>query len=127
MRTLLLLFTIMLLTPSIKSQNLIDTWPLSIKFEKTTMDVGKIKEGTSQSFHFSFAVIGKEAVQLEPYKGGTADINVILPEGILEPGMKAKVTVEFSARRKGNFRKKIELTMKGNKKPKVLELSGTVY
>ena len=125
MRTLLFIFAGVLLTTSANAQ-FFEAWPAKVKFKSKSIDVGSVKKGTVEKIAFPFINDGTEPLIIAGYKGGTADINIILPKEPIEPGKKSKIILEFSASGIGNFREKIELETNAQKKPIILELHGTV-
>lgn len=125
MRTLLILLTAVLLTTTANAQ-FYEGWPCKIKSQITPMDMGMVKQGTIEKVAYPFINDGTEPLIISSYKGGTADLKIILPEGAIKPGRKAMITVEFHAKTSGKFREQIELKTSCQKKPVVLEFFGKV-
>lgn len=125
MRTLLFILAAVLMTSTANAQ-FFEAWPSKIKFKTKSIDIGNVKKGTVEKIAFPFINDGTEPLIIAAHKGGTADLNIILPKGPIEPGEKSKIIVEFKVSGTGNFKEKFGLETNAQKKPIILELYGIV-
>ena len=79
MRTLLFILAAVLMTSTANAQ-FFEAWPSKIKFKTKSIDIGNVKKGTVEKIAFPFINDGTEPLIIAAHKGGTADLNIILPK-----------------------------------------------
>jgi hypothetical protein len=99
----------------------------TLKAEENEYDFGKIPQGKAVTHVFVVANTGKTAFKLDNVQ---ASCGCTTPEwdkeAVIEPGMKAKITVGYNAASEGVFTKPVTITYNGTQ-TKVLNIKGEVW
>ncbi len=98
----------------------------SIKWKKTTIDLGELKKGKPAPATFVFNNTGKEPVIISSVKASCGCTTSKYTREPVKPGRKGEVTVTYNARRAGTFHKTVRVSIQGIKEPIVLHVKGKV-
>jgi len=98
-----------------------------LKFETTSHDFGKIKEGTKATYEFKFTNTGKTALILTDVVPPCSCTVPEWPKEPIMPGKTAIITVTFDSKGKpGNFNKTIEVKHNGEAGRDYITIKGVV-
>jgi hypothetical protein len=98
-----------------------------IKFEQTSHDFGKIKEGEKVTHTFNFKNVGNGPLKLSRVKPSCGCTSPDWTKKPVQPGGSGKVDVQFNSSGKpGKQRKSVTVFTEGGKKPEVLRFTAMV-
>ncbi len=97
-----------------------------IKWEKTILDIGTIKQYHPTQAVFKFKNIGGKPVIITNAKGSCGCTDIDYPKNPILPGQTTEIIVTYDAELLGVFNKTVTLTMNIERSSQVLHLKGTV-
>jgi hypothetical protein len=119
MKALITLFFIGLLSFSSSAQE--------FKFEKETIDYGKISKGANGVRTFVFTNIGDQPLIISKIQSTCGCTVPKKPEKPIMPGEKGEIEVSYDTKRPGGFSKSISILSNAKNKRKVIKIKGIVY
>ena len=119
MKALLTLFFIGLLSFSTSAQE--------FKFEKETIDYGKISKGANGVRTFVFTNIGDQPLIISKIQSTCGCTVPKKPEKPIMPGEKGEIEVSYDTKRPGGFSKSISILSNAKNKRKIIKIKGIVY
>jgi hypothetical protein len=96
------------------------------KFEKETIDYGKINKGANGERTFVFTNIGEQPLIIENIKSSCGCTVPKKPEGPIMPGEKGEIKVSYDTKRVGGFSKSITIFSNAKKSRKMIKIKGIV-
>jgi hypothetical protein len=96
------------------------------KFEKETIDYGKINKGANGERTFVFTNIGEQPLIIENIKSSCGCTVPKNPEGPVMPGEKGEIKVSYDTKRVGGFSKSITIFSNAKKSRKMIKIKGIV-
>lgn len=96
------------------------------KFEKETIDYGKIKQNDDGNRTFVFTNVGNKAIIISKVKASCGCTVASTPNKPIMPGETAEINVKYATNRIGSFSKSITITSNAKNKIKKLRIKGTV-
>lgn len=120
MKTLLSLAIITLISFSSFSQQ------AEFKFEKETIDYGKINAGSDGVRTFVFTNTGKEPLVINRIQSSCGCTVPKKPEKPIMPGEKGEIKVSYDTKRLGGFSKIITIFSNAKKNRKVVKIKGYI-
>ena len=96
------------------------------KFEKETIDYGKITKGTDGKRTFSFTNIGDAPLVIERVQSSCGCTIPKKPENPIMPGEKGEIEVSYDTNRLGGFSKTIVVHSNAKNKQKSIKIKGYV-
>ena len=120
MKTLLSLAIITLLSFSAYSQQ------AEFKFEKETINYGKINAGADGVRTFVFTNVGKEPLIINRIQSSCGCTVPKKPEQPIMPGEKGEIKVSYDTKRLGGFSKIITIYSNAKKNRKVVKIRGYI-
>ena len=120
MKTLLSLAIITLISFSSFSQQ------AEFKFEKETIDYGKINAGSDGVRTFVFTNTGKEPLVINRIQSSCGCTVPKKPEKPIMPGEKGEIKVSYDTKRLGGFSKIITIYSNAKKNRKVVKIKGDI-
>jgi hypothetical protein len=96
------------------------------KFEKETVDYGKIDKGSDGERVFVFTNIGDKPIVIERVKSSCGCTVPKKPEKPVMPGEKGEIKVSYATNRVGGFSKSITIYSNAKNPTKVLRIKGLV-
>lgn len=118
MRTLYTLLFAFIFTITINAQE--------FKFDKETIDYGKIVKGSEGKRTFTFTNIGNEPIIIERVQSSCGCTIPKKPEAPIMPGEKGEIEVSYDTNRIGNFAKTIYIFSNAKTKQKSIKIKGYV-
>ncbi|TMM28839.1 DUF1573 domain-containing protein [Polaribacter aestuariivivens] len=118
MRTFGIFFMLLFITFSINSQE--------FKFEKETIDYGKIAKEANGERIFVFTNIGDAPLIIKNIQSSCGCTVPKKPEKPIMPGEKGEIKVVYNTKITGGFSKQIIITSNAKKDRKVLKIKGFV-
>ncbi len=97
-----------------------------VKWEKTIIDIGTIKQYNPTQAVFKFKNIGGKPIIITNAKGSCGCTDIDYPKKPILPGETTEIVVTYDAELLGVFNKTVTLTMNIEKSSQVLHLKGTV-
>ncbi|WP_298778137.1 DUF1573 domain-containing protein [uncultured Polaribacter sp.] len=113
--TLLLIFTLSL---SFNAQE--------FKFEKETIDYGKIAKGSERERTFVFTNIGDQPLIIKNIKSSCGCTIPEKPKEPVMPGAEGKIKVSYNTNRLGGFSKSITIFSNAKSERKIIKIKGFV-
>ena len=96
------------------------------KFEKETIDYGKIDKNSNGKRVFTFTNVGNAPLIITKVKSSCGCTVPKKPEKPIMPGEKGEITVSYDTRRVGGFHKTITVFSNAKVKIKMLKIKGYV-
>jgi hypothetical protein len=96
------------------------------KFEKETIDYGKIDKGSNGERVFVFTNIGDQPLIIERVQSSCGCTIPKKPEGPIMPGEKGEIRVSYATNRVGGFSKSITIFSNAKNNRKVIRIKGLV-
>ena len=96
------------------------------KFEKETIDYGKIVQKSDGKRIFEFTNIGDEPLIIENIKSSCGCTIPKKPEKPIMPGEKGQIEVSYNTNKPGGFNKRITVYSNAKNKVKALKIKGYV-
>ena len=118
MRTLYTLLFAFVFTATINAQE--------FKFDKETIDYGKIVKGSEGKRTFTFTNIGDAPIIIEKVQSSCGCTIPKKPEAPIMPGEKGEIEVSYDTNRIGNFAKTIYIFSNAKTKQKSIKIKGYV-
>ena len=118
MKTLLLFTVICLLSITSSAQE--------FKFEKETINYGKIAQGSEGTRTFEFTNIGDAPLIIKEIKSTCGCAVPKKPEKPIMPGKKGQIEVSYDTNRPGGFSKQITVMSNAKKARTVLKIKGFI-
>jgi hypothetical protein len=97
-----------------------------IKWEKTIIDIGEVKQYNPQNVSYKFTNTGGKPIVITSAKGSCGCTEIEYSKKPVLPGQSSNVVITFDAESPGVFNKSVTLTMNIEKSSQVLHLKGTV-
>lgn len=96
-----------------------------IRWDKTSVDFGKVEDWNSPVAEFTFTNTGnKEAFFLPQHY--QRDVEVLQPVYPIKPGETGAIKVRYYTKETGNFKRKVSIYHGGSQKAEVLTVSGNI-
>jgi len=124
MKKAVLFFSAFLLSLSLLAQE--KTVSDVIKFNETTFDFGKIKQGVPVYHDFMFTNISANPIVIESAVPSCGCTTPVKPEGAVPKGKENKIVAGFNAANPGPFNKSITVKVAGIDVPVQLIIKGEV-
>jgi hypothetical protein len=124
MKKAVLFFSAFLLSLSLFAQE--KTVSDVIKFNETTFDFGKIKQGVPVYHDFMFTNISSNPIVIESAVPSCGCTTPVKPEGAVPKGKENKIVAGFNAANPGPFNKSITVKVAGIDVPVQLIIKGEV-
>ena len=124
MKKALLFFSAFILTLSVFAQE--KTVTDVIKFNETSYDFGKIKQGVPVYHDFTFTNISANPIVIESAVPSCGCTTPVKPEGAVPKGKENKIIAGFNAANPGPFNKSITVKVAGIDVPVQLIIKGEV-
>ena len=121
MKTLYSFLIICLISLSTFSQN-----KAEFKFEKETIDYGKITLNANGVRVFTFTNIGSEPLIIDKIQSSCGCTVPEKPEKPIMPGEKGEIKVSYNTKRAGGFSKSITIFSNAKSERKVVRIKGIV-
>jgi hypothetical protein len=118
MKTLATLFLVFFISFTIHSQE--------FKFEKETIDYGKIMKGSDGERIFIFTNVGDAPIIIQNVQSSCGCTIPKKPEKPIMPGEKGEIKVSYDTKRVGGFYKQIAITSNAKIVKKALKIKGFV-
>ncbi|MFQ3182868.1 MAG: hypothetical protein ACI9Z4_002483 [Polaribacter sp.] len=118
MKTLATLFLVFFISFTIHSQE--------FKFEKETIDYGKIMKGSDGERIFIFTNVGDAPIIIQNVQSSCGCTIPKKPEKPIMPGEKGEIKVSYDTKRVGGFYKQITITSNAKIVKKALKIKGFV-
>jgi hypothetical protein len=96
------------------------------KFEKETIDYGKIAKGANGEKTFVFTNIGDKPLIIKNIQSSCGCTVPKKPENPIMPGEKGEIKVSYDTNRLGGFSKSITIFSNAKKERKVIRIKGIV-
>ena len=96
------------------------------KFEKETIDYGKIAKGANGEKTFVFTNIGDKPLIIKNIQSSCGCTVPKKPENPIMPGEKGEIKVSYDTNRLGGFSKSITIFCNAKKERKVIRIKGIV-
>ena len=96
------------------------------KFEKETINYGKINKGSEGERTFIFTNIGDKPLIIENVKSSCGCTIPKKPEAPIMPGEKGEIKVSYDTKRVGGFSKSITIYSNAKNARKVIRIKGIV-
>ncbi len=118
MKTILSFVAIFFLTLTVNAQE--------FKFEKETIDYGKIAQGSEGKRVFEFTNIGEAPLIIKDIKSTCGCTVPSKPEKPIMPGETGKIEVSYDTKRLGGFSKAITVYSNAKAERKMLKIKGFI-
>lgn len=118
MKTLYSLLFVLFLTATVSAQE--------FKFEKETIDYGKITKGSEGKRKFVFTNIGDAPLIIQRVQSSCGCTVPKKPEKPVMPGEKGEIEVSYDTNRLGGFSKVITIYSNAKNKQKAIKIKGYV-
>jgi hypothetical protein len=118
MKTFISILILFLFSFSINAQE--------FKFEKATIDYGKISKGANGERIFIFTNIGDQPLIITNIKSSCGCTIPKKPEGPIMPGKKGEIKVSYDTKRVGGFSKSITIFSNAKESRKIIKIKGIV-
>lgn len=118
MKTLYCILFVLFLSATINAQE--------FKFEKETIDYGKIEKGTDGKRKFIFTNVGDAPIIIKDVKSSCGCTIPKKPEKPVMPGEKGEIEVSYDTNRLGGFSKTITVYSNAKNKQKAIKIKGFV-
>ncbi len=105
----------------------IATHSQEFKFEKETINYGKIAQGSNGVKTFEFTNIGDAPLIISDIKSSCGCTIPEKPEKPIMPGEKGQISVAYNTKRIGGFSKTITVFSNASIERKVLKIKGNVF
>ena len=119
MKALLTFFAISFLSFSTSAQE--------FRFEKETIDYGRISKGANGIRTFVFTNIGDQPLIISKIHSTCGCTVPKKPEKPIMPGKKGEIEVSYDTKRPGGFSKSISIISNAKNKRKIVKIKGIVY
>ena len=119
MKTLGLLVAALFISFSINAQE--------FKFEKETINYGKIEKDSNGERIFIFTNVGDEPLIIQRIQSSCGCTVPKKPEKPIMPGEKGEIKVSYATNRVGGFSKSITIYSNAKNPKKVIRIKGLVY
>ncbi|MBS9774053.1 MAG: DUF1573 domain-containing protein [Tenacibaculum sp.] len=96
------------------------------KFEKETIDYGKIEQGSNGSRVFEFTNVGDAPLKIKDVKSTCGCTVPKKPEKPIMPGEKGQIEVSYNTNRLGSFSKAITIYSNAKEERKMLKIKGYI-
>jgi hypothetical protein len=96
------------------------------KFEKETIDYGKIEKDSNGERSFVFTNVGDQPIIIERVQSSCGCTVPKKPEGPIMPGKKAEIKVKYATNRVGGFSKSITIYSNAKNPRKIVRIKGLV-
>jgi hypothetical protein len=104
----------------------LSTTAQEFKFEKETIDYGKIEKNSNGERIFVFTNIGDQPIIIERVQSSCGCTIPKKPEGPIMPGEKGEIKVSYATSRVGGFSKSITIFSNAKNTRKVIRIKGLV-
>jgi hypothetical protein len=118
MKTFGTLFVIVLISFSMNSQE--------FKFEKETIDYGKIAQSSNGERTFVFKNIGEQPIIINKIQSSCGCTVPEKPEKPIMPGEQGEIKVSYDTKRMGGFSKQITIYSNAKTARKIIKIKGYV-
>ncbi|MBS3772209.1 MAG: DUF1573 domain-containing protein [Bacteroidales bacterium] len=97
-----------------------------IKFEKTTLDLGKVEYGGNATCRFEFENTGNKPLILTSVMSSCGSIAPAWPKKPVKPGEKDSLKVIYNTHSEGSFFKSVRVYSNAENSPVFLKIKGQV-
>ena len=98
----------------------------SFKFDRETIDYGRIFQGADGKRQFRFTNVGTEPLLISKAKASCGCTTPFYPKNAIAPGESGTIEVHYDTKRIGRFNKSITLTSNADKEVVLLKITGEV-
>ena len=114
--------------PSHEAVKVAENTPIDTKiaWKTTKHDFGTIAQNAPVSFVFELTNVGDEVLILDNVRTTCGCTAPEWPKEPIAPKASSQITVTYNAAKAGAFKKLVKVYLKGQKKPEILTIEGTV-